>query len=334
MHPKNFAPLRLAVLAGGDSPERDISLLSGAEVCAALRLAGHEVQVFDPAQIPIEQVPWFTFDACFLALHGGAGEDGRVQQQLETLGIDFTGSRAAACRVAMNKSASKERFFFEQIPTADYCLLHAGDSPTDCAAKAASLGYPLVVKPNSQGSSLGVTIVHRPADLADALALARSLDPFILLEKFIAGRELTVAVLDRRPLPALEIVTPHGFFDFDAKYSAEDTREEYPSDLPPKVVAHVEQLAVRAAQSLGTQGLVRVDLILDAAGVPWVLEVNTTPGMTPQSLAPKAARLAGFDMPALCQWIVQNALSPVYRAARRPARSKLPVPSIRRAEAA
>lgn len=333
MHSKNSAPLRVAVLAGGSSPERDVSLVSGAAVCDALRSAGHDAHVFDPAHIAVEQIPWFTFDACFLALHGGAGEDGRVQQQLETLGVDFTGSRAAACRVAMNKSASKERFFFEQIPTAEYCLVHASESPDVCAAKAASLGYPLVVKPNSQGSSLGVTIVRRPDELSAALALARSLDPFTLVETFVAGRELTVAVLDRRPLPTLEIVTPHGFFDYDAKYSAEDTREEYPSDLAPNVVARVEQMAVRAAQALGTRGLVRVDLILDAAGVPWVLEVNTTPGMTPHSLAPKAARLAGFDMPALCQWIVQQALVPV-RHARRPSLLGTPIPSIRRAEAA
>ncbi len=333
MHPKN-PPLRVAVLAGGDSPERDVSLVSGAAVCEALQNAGHEVQVFDPAQIPVEQIPWFTFDACFLALHGGAGEDGRVQQQLENLGVDFTGSRAAACRAAMNKSVSKERFFFERIPTAEYCLLHASESPDVCAAKAASLGYPLVVKPNSQGSSLGVTIVRRAEELADALTLARNLDPFTLVETFVDGRELTVAVLDRRPLPALEIVTTRGFFDYEAKYSAHDTREEYPSDMAPKVVAHVEQLAVRAAQALGTRGLVRVDLILDSAGIPWVLEVNTTPGMTGQSLAPKAARLAGFDMSALCQWIVQNALAPVRPAIRRPSLAHAPVPLVRRAEAA
>jgi D-alanine-D-alanine ligase len=303
--------LRLAVLAGGDSPEREVSLASGAAVSAALEARGHDVVVYDPAEIELDRIPWFTFDACFLALHGGAGEDGRVQQRLARLGVDFTGSDARACRLAMSKSAAKERFHTGFVNTPDYCLIHASESLCTAGLKADSLGYPLVVKPDSQGSSLGVSIVHRPEELAEALAKAWALDPFAIAEQFVAGRELTVALLDRRTLPVLEIVTPRGFFDYEAKYSAADTLEQFPADLSPETLAEIEGAALRAAMALGTRGLARVDLILDSAGRPWVLEVNTTPGMTDHSLAPKAARLAGIDMPELCD---------------RMARATLPVP--------
>lgn len=303
------SPLRLAVLAGGESAERDVSLASGAAVTAALEACGHDVVRYDPAKIELEHIPWFTFDACFLALHGGAGEDGRIQQRLTRLGVDFTGSDVAACRLAMSKSAAKERFLHTgSVNTPDYCLLHSSESLCTAGLKAGSLGYPLVVKPDSQGSSLGVSIVHRPEELAAALAQAWALDPFAVAEEFIAGRELTVALLDGRALPVLEIVTPRAFFDYEAKYSAADTLEQFPADLSPETLAQVERAALAAARALGTRGLVRVDLILDSAGRPWVLEVNTTPGMTDHSLVPKAARLVGIDMPVLCDLVARSAL--------------------------
>lgn len=298
---------RVALLAGGDSAEREISLLSGDAVAGALAAAGHAIERFDPLYVELAELPLGEFDVCFVALHGGAGEDGRVQRQLARLGIPFTGSDAEACRLAMAKSASKERFLAAGIPTPDYVLAHRLETKPTIIDRLLRLGLPLVVKPDGQGSSLGVSFVTDERDLPDALQRALGYDPFVLGERLIEGRELTVAVLDREPLPTVEIVTPRPFYDYEAKYAAVTTGYSR-AELPQEVHNRVQQLAVAACDALGTRGVVRVDLRLDRDNRPWVLEVNTIPGMTDHSLVPKAAAWAGISMAQLCDRMVRSAV--------------------------
>lgn len=298
---------RIAVLAGGDSAERGVSLVSGRCVADALAVAGYQVEIFDPAVCDLADIPWSQFEACFIALHGGAGEDGRIQRRLELLRIPYTGSGPAACRLAMSKSASKERFLQAGVPTPPYRLL-----PTaTCGVLAWDVpcGFPLIIKPDSQGSSLGVSIARNPTEVGASLAACRELDRYAIAEPLISGREFTVAVLDRQALPLLEIIAPGGLFDYQAKYRSHATEYRFETGLASEHVAQLEQIAINAADSLGTAGLCRVDLMLDQSGQPWVLEVNTVPGMTGHSLAPLAARRVGWDMPQLCDRLVQQCLA-------------------------
>ena len=300
--------LNVAVLAGGVSAERPISLASGRCVRQALVEAGREADLWDPAEVDLSSIPWSRYDACFIALHGGAGEDGRVQQRLKLLKVPYTGSGPAASRLAMSKSASKERFLQHGISTPEYALLAAAGDARDVAAKTRQLGFPLVFKPDSQGSSLGLSVAHTAADVPGCLEGCRPLDRFVVAERFIRGREFTVAVLDRRPLPLIEIITDGGLFDYQAKYESPSTRYVFDVDLPPEHTDKLYQSATRAADALDTRGLVRVDLILDPKGDAWVLEVNTVPGLTGKSLAPRAAQRAGIDMPRLCDRLVRDCL--------------------------
>jgi D-alanine-D-alanine ligase len=306
---EDFRSLRIVVLAGGDSAERQISIVSGWQVVSALEAAGHEPAWVDPAETDLESIPWDSYDACFIALHGGAGEDGRVQRTLERLDVPYTGSGPAASWLAMSKSASKERFLAEGVPTPDYVLFHSSEPSRNRAAWAEKFGYPLVVKPDSQGSSLGVGIADGPRRLRERLAVSFAFDPFVIIERLIRGREFTVAVLDRRPLPVLEIVAAESIFSFDAKYSSPQTEYRFETGLALEVETRISRIAVEAAAALGTRGLVRVDLMLDEACRPWVLEVNTIPGLTGRSLAPQAAARAGITMPALCTWMVHDCLT-------------------------
>ncbi|MBI2826957.1 MAG: D-alanine--D-alanine ligase [Planctomycetia bacterium] len=301
--------LRVAVLAGGDSAERPISLASGERVAAAMRRGGHGVESFDPAATDLDAIDWSRFDACFIALHGGAGEDGRIQERLAARGVPFTGSDARASRLALCKSASKERFRQEGVPTLPYVLVHETDSPDEIAHKAAGLAFPLVVKPDGQGSSLGLGLARNARELSAAVTVAAALDPFVLVEPYLAGREFTVALLGRRPLPIVEIVTPGGLFDYEAKYESAMTEHRFESGLSSDTIAQIEQTAIAAAEALGTSGLARVDLIVDRHTRLWVLEVNTVPGMSPHSLAPKAAARAGYDLSALCEWMLEDCLA-------------------------
>lgn len=298
--------LRVALLLGGDSAEREISLASGAGVAAALQKAGHLVVAIDPASHELPSIDWQSFDVCFIALHGGAGEDGRVQRQLEQLGVPYTGSGPAASELAMSKSASKERFLQAGVPTPAYQMFSTNDSPLRIANIVAALGYPAIIKPESQGSSLGVSCVQSVSQLEDALAECAQYDRFGLAERFIRGREFTVAVLDRQALPVLEIISPQGLFTYESKYQSQRTEYRFDCELPPGLDAYMQDTAVAAAAALGTAGLVRVDLMLDTADQPWVLEVNTVPGMTERSLAPKAAARAGIDMTSLCDQLVRQ----------------------------
>jgi D-alanine-D-alanine ligase len=301
--------LAVAVLAGGQSAEREVSLASGQEVLRALVAAGHRPELLDTFDLPLDAMPLERFDACFVALHGGFGEDGRLQSELERRAIPYTGSSPAASRVAMSKSASKERFFASGVPTLPFFFYHITDRFQQLADCVARLGYPVVVKPDNQGSSLGVGLARNADELAAAVAASSRFGAEILVELHVAGREFTVAVLDRRPLPLLEIITSEPLFDYDSKYHSRDTIHQFDPLLPPAKAAQLQHTAVAAAATLETRGLVRVDLLLDAAGCPWVLEVNTVPGMTRTSLAPKAAAHAGLEMPALCDWMLADALA-------------------------
>ena len=301
-------PLRVAVLSGGESPEREISLASGICVAAALETIGHAVRAIDPAQIELVDVDWRQFDVCFLALHGGAGEDGRVQQLLDSLHVPYTGSGPTASQLAMSKSAAKTRFAQQNIPTPDYVLIHRAESIPTAIARATALGFPLVVKPDAQGSSFGVGLARDADELQCRIAESQFYDPFLLAEQYIAGRELTVTVLDREPLPVLEVFTGEALFSFDAKYRDPLTEYEFDIDLSPAKLHEIQQLALAACESLDTVGLVRVDLRLDVQDRPWVLEVNTSPGLTERSLAPRAAARLGLEMPELCDHLVRSCL--------------------------
>jgi D-alanine-D-alanine ligase len=301
-------PLAVAVLAGGLSAEREVSLASGREVLRALEKSGHRAELLDTSDGPLESIPLERFDVCFLALHGGYGEDGRLQSELERRGIPYTGSGPAASRLAMSKSASKERFFGSGVPTLPFFRFHVTDRFQQLADSVAQLGYPVVVKPDDQGSSLGVGIAFNKEQLAAAVAASSRFGAEIIVELHVTGREFTVAVLDRRPLPLLEIITPRPLFDYDAKYRNAESLHRFDTLLPPAKAAQARHTAVAAAATLDTAGLVRVDLLLDAAGCPWVLEVNTLPGMTRTSLAPKAAARSGFDLAALCDWMLADAM--------------------------
>ncbi len=303
-----FERLRVCVLAGGDSAEREISLASGRHVATALRQADHRVRLIDPSAIALPDVSWTRHDACLIALHGGAGEDGRVQAELERLGVTYTGSGPASCRTAMSKSASKERFAQAGVPTPAYVLGHTSDPIEQFALRVAPLGYPLVVKPDGQGSSLGVSIVRRAEELAAATFQSQRFDPFVVAERFVPGREFTVGLIDHEPLPAIEIVHDREFFDYDAKYESARTKYRLTADLQSRLEVRITDVAVAAADALGMRGASRVDLRLDDQGRPWVLEVNAVPGLTEHSLLPMAAAAAGMSMDALCERMLRSAL--------------------------
>ena len=304
--------LRVVVLAGGDSAEREISLASGRNVARALAKARHNVAVIDPAKEPLDSIDWRRFDVCFVALHGGAGEDGRVQAMLESIGIPYTGSGPAASGLAMSKTASKECFLSAGVPTPAFATFDSRDPIAEVTAKVAALGYPIIIKPDSQGSSLGISCARTPADLARSLEECLRFDSMGLAEKKVEGREFTVAVLDRRPLPLLEIVGLEGIFSFDCKYQDQSIEHRFDFDLSLRDVRRLESAAVAAVEAIGTSGLARVDLMLDRVNEPWVLEVNTSPGMTERSLAPDAAARAGLEMPALCDQLIRECLSLEY----------------------
>lgn len=300
---------RVAVLAGGESAERDISLYSGDAVAQALRLGGHEVQRIDPLQIvDLRTVDWLEFDVAFIALHGSFGEDGQVQEILDRLDVPYTGSDALSSRTAFSKAEAKELFLASEIPTPDYHLLVAGASESMLRRVAEQVGYPLVVKPDRQGSSLGISLVMEAAQLLPAWEKACKFDSRILVEQAILGSEWTVPLLDDQVLPVIQIGTRSPIFDYHAKYVDERTTYSFSSNTPLSVVRTIEDAARRACQRIGTRGLCRVDLRLDHANCPWVLEVNTIPGMTDHSLVPKAAARLGWTMTELCERAIESAL--------------------------
>jgi len=295
---------KVAVLFGGRSAEREVSLKSGGMVLAALRTAGVDAHPFDPRDRGLEELARERFDRVFIALHGRYGEDGTMQGALELLGIPYTGSGVLASALAMDKWRTKLVWQSAGVPTPRYELLSAD---TDFAAVAARLGLPIMVKPANEGSSIGMTKVRRAGDLDEAYALAANYDRVVIAEQFVDGTELTGGILGREALPLIRLETPRDFYDYDAKYLADDTRYILPCGLPEAEEQAIRAGCLRAFDALGCRGWGRVDLMLDRSGNPYFLEVNTSPGMTDHSLVPMAARHAGLSFEALCVRILDAA---------------------------
>jgi D-alanine-D-alanine ligase len=301
-------PERIIVLAGGTSAEREVSLSSGAAVHTALCERGVNAELVDPAITDLHQFAWRLGDLAFISLHGTFGEDGEVQQLLDAAGVPYTGSAADASRLAFSKSAAKLRFQQHHVPTPPYVLVHRGDSPQRLLDQAARVGYPLAFKPDQQGSSLGISFVHAEAELDAAADHCFSYGPFAVLERAVPGTEWTLGVIDEDPLPLIQIRTPHDFFDYDAKYQDEQTEYLFDFTESTTVTDSIRAAGRAACRALGTSGIARVDIRLDGDRQPWVLEVNTIPGMTDHSLVPKAAARTGMAFGDLCLRAVEVAV--------------------------
>jgi D-alanine-D-alanine ligase len=295
---------KVGVLLGGSSAEREVSLKSGNMVLGALRRKGIDAHPFDPRDRGIEALIAEQFERVFIALHGRYGEDGTIQGALELLGIPYTGSGVMASALAMDKWRTKLVWHAAGVPTPPYELL---GRHTDLAGVVNRLGLPLMIKPANEGSSIGMSKVSKAADLAEAYALAANYDALVIAEKFIEGVELTAAVLGDIPLPLIRLETPRDFYDYQAKYVADDTRYIVPCGLPPDAEATIHREVLLAFSTLGCAGWGRVDLMLDRSGKPYFLEVNTSPGMTDHSLVPMAARHAGITFEDLCVKILESA---------------------------
>jgi D-alanine-D-alanine ligase len=301
MSPREFG--KVAVLMGGRSAERPVSLKSGVMVLAALKKKGIDAHAFDPKERNLDALIAERFDRVFIALHGRWGEDGTIQGALELLGIPYTGSGVLASALAMDKWRTKLLWQSCGIPSPRYELLTAA---SDFDAVAKRLGLPLMVKPANEGSSIGMSKARRAGDLAEAYALAVNYDPLVIAETFIDGVELTGGILGDTALPLIKLETSRDFYDYEAKYVADDTRYIVPCGLPPDAERAIQDEALRAFRVLGCSGWGRVDLMLDRSGKPWFLEVNTSPGMTDHSLVPMAARHAGIPFEDLCVSILER----------------------------
>lgn len=296
------------MLFGGESAERSVSLKSGAAVLAALQAVGVDAQAFDPAVRPLAALREENYQRVFIALHGQGGEDGRLQGALEFLRIPYTGSGVLASALAMDKWRSKLVWQAAGVPVAESVLL---DEQSDFAAVERQLGLPIFVKPANEGSSIGISKVTEPEQLRAAWQLAARHDPLVLAERFIDAGEYTIALIERNghleALPMIQIKPRGEYYDFDAKYLRDDTQYLCPCPLPAAQQAALGQLALRAFGVIGGRNWGRVDLMLDRAGNPYVLEVNTAPGMTDHSLVPMAARAAGIEFPQLVLQILMGA---------------------------
>ncbi|PHV08217.1 D-alanine--D-alanine ligase [Janthinobacterium sp. BJB412] len=300
---------KVGVLFGGRSAEREVSLMSGAGVLKALLSKGIDAHPFDTGLRTLAELAAEKFDRVFIALHGRFGEDGSLQGALEQLGIPYTGSGVMACAVGMDKIATKIVWLMHGLPTPKYAVL---DSGADLAKVAAELGLPLIVKPPHEGSSIGITKVCAADEFQAAYDIAAALDDSVLAEAFVTGRELTVAVLgrgaDARALPIVEIVAPKGNYDYQNKYFTDDTQYFCPAVLEPALAAEVRRIAVEAYRTLGCEGWGRVDVLLrESDQKPFLLEANTSPGMTSHSLVPMAARAEGISYEDLCVEILRAA---------------------------
>ena len=295
---------KVAVLMGGKSAERQVSLNSGAMVLAALRKKGVDAHAFDPAETGLDALVTQSFERAFIALHGRYGEDGTVQGALELLGVPYTGSGVLASALAMDKWRTKLLWHATGVPT-PRCELLLRD--TDLSCVAARLGLPVMVKPANEGSSIGMSKARDAAQLEEAYALAVNYDSVVIAEQFVDGPELTVGILGGDALPIIRLETPRDFYDYEAKYQATDTRYLIPCGLPPEAESTIQREALRAFEVLGCRGWGRVDLMLDATGKPQFLEVNTSPGMTDHSLVPMAARHTGLSFEDLCVRILELA---------------------------
>ena len=296
---------KVAVLMGGRSAEREISLLSGNGVLAALRAKGVDAHAFDPSQRDLYELKKEGFARCFIALHGRGGEDGTLQGALEVLGIPYTGSGVMGSAIAMDKWRTKMVWLSAGLPTPKYRILQAGD---DWDAVVKALGLPLIVKPANEGSTLGLTRVVKAEQMQAAYELAAAkFRDIALAEQFVDGPEYTASIVGDAPLPLIRIEAPQGNYDYQNKYFTDDTKYHCPAGLPADQEKALQALALRAFKLVGCAGWGRVDLMLDRAGNPYLLEVNTAPGMTGHSLVPMAAKATGVGYEDLCVRILESA---------------------------
>ena len=326
--------MRVGVLMGGVSDERAVSLASGAEVAQALREAGHEVLAIDtvrglltaeaersllgggvgpdppsPRELNelnpgsavglIRSPDLAGVDVFFVALHGGSGEDGTIQGLLDASGVAYTGSDRLGCSLAMDKEVSKRLFREAGLPTPDWLM---GPASADEVVK--TLGLPVIVKAATGGSSLRLILAHDRAELEAAIIESLEWDDVVLFERYVPGRELTVGVVGGVPLPVGEIIPAHEIFDYECKYQPGMAEEIFPADIPDELAQRLQRLAVRAHAALRLRDYSRIDFLVDGDGIPWCLEANSAPGMTANSLLPKAGRAAGISFPELCDRIV------------------------------
>jgi D-alanine-D-alanine ligase len=297
---------RVAVLFGGRSAEREVSLDTGKAVLAALQARGVDAEGWDPAEHALGDLAAAGFDRAWIALHGPGGEDGAIQGALQWLGLPYTGSGVMASALAMDKVRSKRVFDAAGIPTPDYAIVR---NRTHALLAAEDFGFPLILKPACQGSSVGMTKVFDPDDLNAAVDLALSFDDVAIIERCIVGSEYTVAVLQGEALPSIRIETPRVFYDYRAKYESDRTRYHCPGTDREEVEQQYASLALTAFAEIGCSGWGRVDFMTGNDGQPLVLEINTVPGMTSHSLVPMAARQSGIDFGELCWRILETSFA-------------------------
>jgi D-alanine-D-alanine ligase len=302
--PKDFGAV--AVLLGGASSEREISLLSGNAVLAALKRRGVDAQGFDPASRPLADLLALKIERVWIALHGPGGEDGTVQGALEFLGVPYTGSGVLGSAVGMDKLRSKRLAQVAGVPTPEFVVLRAAQ---DLDLALERLGLPLIVKPGSQGSSVGMARIERAQELAQAWKEALRIDPVVFAETWITGAEYTVGMLQGEALPSIRIETPRSFYDYEAKYFRDDTRYFCPSGLAARAEEQLAQLALTSLAACGAEGWARADFMMDGAGKALLLEINTVPGMTDHSLVPMAARAKGIDFDELVWRVLETSLA-------------------------
>lgn len=336
--------MKIVVLMGGISGEREVSLASGVQVAEALRVAGHEVWAFDtgrgvlsPAQeaairesgiggpgphdetgdlLRTGDVRALTHDPAlaemdlvFVALHGGRGEDGTIQGLLELVGLPFVGSDRVGCALAMDKDLTKRLLRDAGVRTPDWVTVRGREEAHGRLNQIVDrLGYPLIVKPPSGGSTLGLSLVHGSGELREAVESASTFEERIMFEAYVRGREVTVGIMGDQALPVGEIIPDHELFDYECKYRPGMAQEIFPADLPPDVASRVQEEALRAHGILRLRDFSRVDFILEADGTPWCLEANALPGLTGNSLLPKAAKAGGIPFPDLCHRLAAMAL--------------------------
>lgn len=302
-NPQRFG--KVAVLMGGNSAERNISLESGNAVLAALRDSGIDAHTFDPRDTSLTELVEQGFDRAFIALHGRGGEDGQIQGALEALGISYTGSGVLASALGMDKCRCKRLWQSVGLPTPDFMMVNTDSDPDEIIER---LGLPLMIKPSREGSSLGASKVKTVDELAPAMQQALELDEDVLAEVWITGGEYTVPILNGRVLPAIKLETPREFYDYVAKYEADTTQYICPCGLSQQQEAALGELSLQAFAALNASGWGRVDLLLDQNQSPWLIEVNTVPGMTSHSLVPMAAKQAGINFNQLVVDILTGSL--------------------------
>jgi D-alanine-D-alanine ligase len=304
--PRDFG--RVAVLLGGDSTEREISLLSGNAVLKGLQRRGVNAHAFDPKERELSRLIEDQFDRVWIALHGPGGEDGTLQGALEFMGVPYTGSGVMGSAIGMDKLVTKRLALAIGVATADFFVLR---SAADFEPALEQLGLPLIVKPATQGSSVGMSKVTRAEELAAAYQAAAKLDELVFAEPWITGAEYTVAILQDKALPSIRIETPRTFYDYEAKYFRNDTRYHCPSGLSVMAEEHLANLALASFGAVGASGWGRADFMMDETGRPLLLEVNTVPGMTDHSLVPMAARARGIDFDELVWQVLETSFARV-----------------------